>query len=97
MGSLKPGATYVYERQGGVVYAREMGAPAIERFVIGRDWELDKNPARVRGADIDSIRENQLWYEIRKAAMADPKLQEALERVKILYYLSKDKNGNSET
>jgi hypothetical protein len=93
MGNLKPGATYIYERQGGTIYAREMGAPAAERFPIGWDWELETNPARVKGADIDSIRENQLWYEIRRAAMADPKLQEALDRVKILYYLSKEKDA----
>lgn len=96
MGSLKPGAKYIYERHGGVVYAREHGALASERTPIGWDWEPENNPARVKGADIDSIRENQLWYEIRKAAMVDPKLQEALERVKILYYLSKD-HGNSKT
>lgn len=89
MGSLKPGVTYIYERQGGVVYAREKGASAHERAAIGWDWEEENNPARVRGADIDSIRENQLWYEIRKAAMVDPNLQKALDQCKILYYLSK--------
>lgn len=92
MGSLKQGATYVYERQGGTVYAREMGAPANERFAIGWDWEPENNPARVRGADIDSIRENHLWHEIRREAMTNKELEEALNRVKILYYLSK-KNG----
>lgn len=32
MGQLKPGATYTYEYEGDVVYAREEGQ---ERFVIG--------------------------------------------------------------
>ncbi len=92
MGNLKPGAEYVYERQDGVVYAREKGAPTQERTAIGWDWELETNPARVRGASIDSIRENQLWYQIRQEAMVNSSLHEALERVKMLYYLSKD-NG----
>ena len=89
MGSLKPGATYIYERQGGTVYAREMGAPAKDRVAIGWDWELEDNPARVRGASIDDIRENHLWYEIRREAMNNKELEEALNRVKLLYYLSK--------
>lgn len=90
MGRLKPGASYVYERQGGVVYAREQGAPAHERFEVGRDWQPENNPARVRGASVGDIRENQLWYEIREASLTNPVLHEALERVKLLYYLGKD-------
>ena len=90
MGNLKPGATYIYERQGGTVYAREMGAPADERVAIGWDWELENNPARIRGASVDSIRESQLWYEIREASLTNPALHDAIERVKMLYYLSKE-------
>lgn len=90
MGTLKPGVEYVYERQGGTVYAREMGAPASERVAIGWDWELENNPARVRGASVGDIREAQLWYEIRKASMTNPALHDAMERVKMLYYLSKN-------
>lgn len=89
MGSLKPGATYVYERQGGTVYAREMGAPAEDRTVIGYDWSLDDNPARVRGAHREDILENQLWHDIRRAAAGNEELKNLLERAKILYYLSK--------
>lgn len=89
MGSLKPGATYVYERQGGTVYAREMGAPAEDRIVIGYDWELDNNPARVQGATLESIRENQLWHDIRQSAKTNPALQDALDRVKVIYELTK--------
>jgi hypothetical protein len=32
MGSLKPGATYIYEHADGVTYAREFGAAYSERF-----------------------------------------------------------------
>ena len=97
MGQLKPGVKYIYERQGGVVYAREHGAPTSQRVEIGWDWEVEDNPSRVKGASIDSIRENQLWYKIREASMSNPALQEAIERVKILYYLSQKENGNRET
>jgi hypothetical protein len=45
---------------------------------------------------IEEIRENQLWGNIHRAALTNPALQEALERVKIIYYLSKD-NGRSKT
>jgi hypothetical protein len=92
MGSLKPGATYIYERQEGVVYARESGAPAETRQAIGWDWEPETNPARVRGASRESMIENQLWHQIRQAALSNPALQEALDRVKIMYHLS-TKNG----
>ncbi len=90
MGQLKPGATYIYERQGGTVYAREMGAPAEERIVVGYDWKLDPNPARVTGASLDDVKENQLWHEIRRAAMDNKELEYVLERAKMLYYLSKE-------
>ena len=96
MGTLTPGTSYIYERQGGTIYAREHGADPSTRVAIGWDWEPEDNPARVRGASRESMLENQLWHDIRQTAKDDPKLQEALDRVKILYYLSKD-NGNSKT
>jgi len=88
MGNLKPGVKYVYERQGGTVYAREFGAPSSERAAIGYDWELDDNPAKVKGATLDTIKETQLWHKIRVAAITNPGLQDALDRAKMLYYLS---------
>jgi len=36
------------------------------------------------------IKESQLWGNIHRAAKTNPALQEALERVKITYYLTKD-------
>lgn len=35
MGTLKPGATYIYERVGNEVYAREAGADPNTRELIG--------------------------------------------------------------
>lgn len=81
--------TKIYERQGGTIYAREIGADPSTRVEIGYDWEEENNPARVRGATRDQVLENQLWYDIRQTALTNKTLQEALERVKILYHLSK--------
>lgn len=82
MGTLKPGATYIYERANGVVYAREMGADPSTRFEIG--YELTD------AYDVhSSIRENQLWNNIRLAAQTNPALQEALDRAMVIYELSK--------
>jgi len=39
MGTLKPGATYIYEKANGVTYAREFGAEPSTRQVIGWDYE----------------------------------------------------------
>ena len=96
MGNLKPGATYVYERQGGTVYAREFGADPDTRIAIGWDYELETNPARVRGFDQEKGRseldDHNEWIKIRLAGKKNPTLQRAIDRVKILYHLSKD-NG----
>jgi hypothetical protein len=39
---------------------------------------------------IDLIKEDKLWGEIRRAARSNQILQDALDRVKILYELSKE-------
>jgi hypothetical protein len=83
MGSLKPGATYIYERADGIIYAREVGADPSTRQLVGYESGKDYDPVR------NSIRENQLWHDIRLAAETNPALQEALDRVKVLYGLSK--------
>jgi hypothetical protein len=80
MGTLKPGATYIYEKADGITYAREFGAPHNERFEIGRDYERFLK---------DELR---LWEDIVRAGRTNQTLQAALDRVKILYHLSKD-NG----
>ena len=86
MGQLKPGATYIYERANGVVYARESGS--LEREAIG--WEYD--PAT--GSRVEDIaKAGQEWREILAEAKNNSALQEAIDRVKILYHLSKKENG----
>ena len=81
MGRLKPGATYIYERADGVTYAREFGEPTSSRFAIGWDAEMSDT--------LTKMKEDRLWGEIRRAAKTNPLLQDELNRVKIIYELSK--------
>jgi hypothetical protein len=98
MGQLKPDATYIYERANGVVYAREFGGNNFTRQVIGYDYDpitgqkiphewdsrtTDGRPLR------DHIQENKMWGEIRRAAKTNPTLQDAIDRVIMIYKLSK--------
>ena len=78
MGTLTPGATYIYEKANGITYAREFGAAHSERFEIGRDFEMILKD------------EQHLWQEIVRAGRTNQALQEALDRAKIVYHLSKD-------
>lgn len=89
MGTLKPGATYIYERVDNVVYAREAGADPLTRKEIG--WDYDPRTSDGRPLH-EHILDSKLWGNIHRAAKTNPVLQEALDRVKILYELSKD-NG----
>jgi hypothetical protein len=77
--------THVYESpdKGDTIYKRKIGETTRELHSVSeRRQDL-----------IDEIRESQLWGNIHRAALTNPALQEALDRVKVIYYLSKD-NGN---
>jgi hypothetical protein len=80
MSQLEPGATYVYEREGTRIYARRVGQT--ERTLIGEDFLEDIQARRTALA--------QEWEPIVFAAEQNPALQEAIERVKILYALTKE-------
>jgi hypothetical protein len=88
MGTLKPGATYVYERNGGEIYAREIGKT--ERKLIGYDYQSDHRTPDGRPLH-EHILEDKMWGEIRRAAKTNPALQKALDRAIMIYRLSKDK------
>ena len=80
-GRLEPGATYIYERANGVIYARRIGDPPDSRFEIGRYNDRDEL--------FNSLQEQKLWGEIHRAAITNPALQDALDRVKLIHALSK--------
>ncbi len=74
MGKLKEGASYIYERDGGTIYAREFGSS--ERRVIGMDYP---------------VTEPINWHDVVIVAKTNPALQQALDRVIMLYKLSKER------
>ena len=85
MGSLKPGATYIYERDKGVTYAREFGADPSTRTVIGWDYNPNFQPPTTGRQEVDAHNE---WVQIRLAGKNNPALQKAIDNVIILYKLS---------
>ena len=98
MGTLKPGATLIYERADGIIYAREFGKT--ERHVVGYESGREYEPITGHRIDHDErtsdgrplfehIQENKMWGEIRRAAQTNPTLQDALERAIMIYQLSK--------
>ena len=86
MGTLKPGATYIYERVDNVVYAREAGSDPSTRFEIGRDYDSKEMSWGER------VLEDKMWGEIRRMAQTNPTLQDAVDRVIMIYKLSKEYN-----
>jgi len=95
MGNLKPGATYIHERVGNVVYSREFGADPSTRQVAGWDYSKDDPKFDPRTSDrrplIDQMREDQLWGNIRREAKTNITLQKALDRAIMIYKLSKER------
>ena len=94
MGNLKPGATYIYERNGEEIYAREAGQLPCERILIGYKHEIDHthDSRTLDGRPlIEHIRETKLWGEIHREAKINPTLQKALDRAIMIYKLSKEK------
>jgi hypothetical protein len=87
MGSLKPGVTYIYERNGDEIYARETGKT--ERVLVGYDHSPDPRTSDGRPLS-EHILEDKMWGEIRRMALTNPSLQKALDRAIMIYRLSKD-------
>ena len=83
MGRLKPGATYIYERADGIVYAREQGADPNTRFIVG--YESSKN------YDVHNQRLDRWtkWRDVLSAADTNPELSDLLDKALVLYNLSK--------
>ena len=89
MGTLTPNATYIYERNGEEIYAREVGKT--DRKLIGYQYENKQDPRTNDGRPVyEHIKEDKLWGEIRRAAKTNKALQSVLDRAIIVYQLSKD-------
>ena len=91
MGTLKPNTTYVYERNGEEIYAREAGKS--DRKLIGYQYENKIDPRTNDGRPLyEHLKEDRLWGEIRRAARTNEALQSVLDRAILIYHLSKN-NG----
>ena len=92
MGQLKHGATYIYERADGIIYAREFNAHPSTRKVVGYENPKDYDPITGHKIEIlfgmDSRQVNEL-VKMSHAAETNPTLQDALERAIVIYKLSK--------
>jgi hypothetical protein len=80
MGLLKPGATLIYERADGIVYAREAGSDPCTRQIVG--YESSR--------DYDSVRRDKInWHDVLESSKTNTALSDAVDRVIMLYELSK--------
>lgn len=94
MGTLKPGATYVYERIDNITYAREIGPNYNNKQVVG--YEFNRKDAYLTDI-VDRYYLETEWAEILQAAKTNKVLQDAVDRVKILYHLSKQDEQRDNT
>jgi len=91
MGSLKPGAKLVYERADNVVYSREFGSDPSSRQVVGWDYDPENPLFDPKAEGKKELDEHNEWIRIRLEAKTNPALQKAVDRVIMIYKLSKDK------
>jgi hypothetical protein len=79
MGSLKPGATYIYERANGRIYAREFGSS--DRQLVGYD------------SQVQAHREQRYYMnhinDVLTMCESDPAMKQLLEQLFVLYNLKK--------
>ena len=83
MGSLTPGATYIYERVAGTIFAREFGKT--ERRVVGYATEVSPEMQLYR-SEI-----NQVLTMCEK----DPGMRELLDQLFVMYNLKKTNDRRS--
>jgi len=82
MGTLTPGATYIYESPDGgdTVYARKFGKT--ERVMIGQNTRAKSR--------VEQLEEDKLWGEIRRLAKTDPGMTDLLDQARVYYQLKKN-------
>jgi hypothetical protein len=71
----------IYEQADGIIYARKIGDPHTERIEVNR---TEQRKIRDLG-----LKEAKLWGDIRRAAESNLALQDALNRVILIYHLSR--------
>lgn len=79
MGTLRPGATYIYEREGGRIYAREFGKT--ERHIVG--YDAKQQVAAERRYYMNEMNNVLAMCE------TDPAMRDLLDQLFVLYNLKK--------
>ena len=82
MGTLKPGATYIYERSEGIIYAREFGKT--ERHVVGYESGKDYDPVSANKRMLGELN------EVVKMCETDPGMKQLLDQLFVMYNLKKN-------
>lgn len=96
MGSLKPGAKYIYERVDGKVYAREFGDDPSTKTLIGYDYEQEAFERSIHSEDdlsrkySQEYRDWKIWYDVIQTSKDNPALKKILENAIMMYRLIKD-------
>lgn len=75
MGNLKPGVTYIYERDNDIIYARESGTS--DRSIVG--YVSNCSPDY---REID---------QVVKMCATDPAMQQMLDQLFVMYNLKKNR------
>lgn len=82
MGRLRPGASFKYEKHG--PYTISTDEQTNERSIVGYDY------SQVYESNIEAMRDDKFWGDIRREARTNEALQHALDRAIMVYRLSKD-------
>ena len=82
MGTLTPGATYIYERSEGIIYAREFGKT--ERHVVGYESSRDYDPVSANKRMLSEL------DEVIKMCEKDPGMKQLLDQLFVMYNLKKN-------
>ena len=77
MGTLTPGATYIYERVAGSIFAREFGQT--ERKLVGYDTNVSPEMEAYRSE----------MNQVLLMCESDPVMREMLEQLFVMYNLKK--------
>lgn len=84
MGTLQPGAVYVYERVGNQIFARKFGES--QRSLIGYYPDSDSNMQSHRA---------EIWA-VLTACETDPAMRDLLDQLFVLYRLKKTHERSTE-
>lgn len=90
MGSLTPNVPLIYESPDGgkTIYARERGSS--QRKLVSYHYDTTNSHVNTNSIGQQDLEDHILWNEIRQEAKTNPALQKAMDRVKLIYRLSKD-------